>query len=277
MVRVRIFLNTETQKEPRLAMCGENLDDFLATCGTKLGLKSAKYAYTKDGQLLTPDVLLTLQEDDDIYISETEGFYRQVTHTGNYKISLLGAGGVGKSCITLKYLRGSFQETYDPSIEDAFRQQVTCDSIPCMLEVLDTAGQEEFQYITSQWVKKKHGFFLVYSMIEETSFTNLGKFYNIILDEYKRNEKDIPPIVVIGNKLDFEHKRVISKATGQALAIRWDAQFIETSAKTGENIEAAFHMLIRMMRQRDPSSSVVVKDSGSTRIIPRKNRICVIL
>jgi len=277
MVRVRIFLNTETQKEPRLAMCGENLDDFLTTCGTKLGLKLAKFAYTKEGQLLTPEVLLTLQEDDDIYISETEGFYRQVTHTGNYKIALLGAGGVGKSCITLKYLRGSFQETYDPSIEDAFRQQVTCDSMPCMLDVLDTAGQEEFQYITSQWVKKKHGFLLVYSMIEETSFTNLGTFYNIILDEYK-SEKDMPPIVVVGNKLDFEHRRVISKATGQALAIRWNGQFIETSAKTGENIEAAFHMLIRMMREKDPSSSVIVKEpNGTTKIVPKRHGICVIL
>jgi len=277
-VRVRIFLNVETQKEPRLAMSGENLNDFLGTCGTKLGLKSPKFAYTKDGQLVTPEVLLTLQEDDDIYISETEGFYRQVTHAGNYRMALLGAGGVGKSCITLKYLRGSFQETYDPSIEDAFRQQVTCDTIPCMLDVLDTAGQEEFQYITSQWVKKRHGFLLVYSMIDESSFTNLGTYYNIILDEYK-SEKDIPPIVVVGNKLDLEHKRVISKATGQALAIRWSGQFIEVSAKTGENIEAAFHTLIRMMRQRDPSSSSVIKEpNGTTKIVaPKRHRLCVVL
>lgn len=57
-----------------------------------------------------------------------------------YKIVVLGSGGVGKSAITVQFVQGIFVEKYDPTIEDSYRKQVEFDGQQCMLEILDTAG-----------------------------------------------------------------------------------------------------------------------------------------
>jgi len=57
-----------------------------------------------------------------------------------YKIVVLGSGGVGKSALTVQFVQGIFVEKYDPTIEDSYRKQVEVDSQQCMLEILDTAG-----------------------------------------------------------------------------------------------------------------------------------------
>jgi GTPase KRas protein len=61
-----------------------------------------------------------------------------------HKIVVLGDGGVGKTALTIQLCLSHFVETYDPTIEDSYRKQVVIDEIPCVLEVLDTAGQEEY-------------------------------------------------------------------------------------------------------------------------------------
>ena len=85
---------------------------------------------------------------------------------------------------------------------------MTCDNVPGILEVLDTAGQEEYKCIAQQWVKKKQGFVLVYSIIDEVSFQNLKAFYDLLEEEYLNNEEEperqIPPVILLGNKLDLE-------------------------------------------------------------------------
>jgi len=57
-----------------------------------------------------------------------------------YKIVVLGSGGVGKSALTVQFVQGIFVEKYDPTIEDSYRKQVEVDGQQCMLEILDTAG-----------------------------------------------------------------------------------------------------------------------------------------
>ena len=57
-----------------------------------------------------------------------------------YKIVVLGSGGVGKSALTVQFVQGIFVEKYDPTIEDSYRKQVEVDGSQCMLEILDTAG-----------------------------------------------------------------------------------------------------------------------------------------
>jgi small GTP-binding protein len=60
------------------------------------------------------------------------------------RLVLLGSGGVGKSCITIRYVQDSFVTEYDPTIEDSYRRQVEVDGQQVMLEILDTAGTEQF-------------------------------------------------------------------------------------------------------------------------------------
>lgn len=57
-----------------------------------------------------------------------------------YKIVVLGSGGVGKSALTVQFVQGIFVEKYDPTIEDSYRKQMEVDGQQCMLEILDTAG-----------------------------------------------------------------------------------------------------------------------------------------
>jgi len=254
MPRVKIYRNSANFGEARLVNVDGGFVTFLQLAGKKLNMKTARTAYTKAGVELNESNLGILGEDEEIFVSEGEPFWKTEGKPGVYKIALLGVGGVGKSCITLKYIKGCVTEVYDPSIEDAFRHQVICDDIPCILEVLDTAGQEEYRCIAQQWVKKKHGFVLAYSLIDNVSFANLQGFYNLIADEYENRQEypdGMPPIVLVGNKLDLERHREVSVASGQALAEKWNAKFFETSAKTSENIDKAFQTLIRMMRTRD--------------------------
>lgn len=138
--------------------------------------------------------------------------------------------------------------------------------IPCAYFLF----QEEYKCIAQQWVKKKQGFILVYSLTDDVSFGHLKAFHDLIKEEYAENVEDSPggkppPIVLVGNKLDLERQRKVPHAQGLALANQWGAKFFEVrcvvlrfllvhtllSAKTSENIENAFHTLIRMMRMRE--------------------------
>lgn len=69
-----------------------------------------------------------------------------------YKIVVLGSGGVGKSALTVQFVQGIFVEKYDPTIEDSYRKQVEVDAQQCMLEILDTAGTVSFSTSTSSFL-----------------------------------------------------------------------------------------------------------------------------
>ena len=70
-----------------------------------------------------------------------------------YKIVVLGSGGVGKSALTVQFVQGIFVEKYDPTIEDSYRKQVEVDGQQCMLEILDTAGTVSTKVILVFWVR----------------------------------------------------------------------------------------------------------------------------
>merc|ERR1719410_362879 len=88
-------------------------------------------------------------------------------------ISVMGAGAVGKSALTLRFIQGQFVANYDPTIEDAYRKQIDVDGNQLLLDVLDTAGQEDFECLRTQWMKNKDGFLLVFSMVRRSSFDQL--------------------------------------------------------------------------------------------------------
>ena len=98
-----------------------------------------------------------------------------------YKLVVVGEGGVGKSALTIQFFQKMFVEDYDPTIEDSYIQHVEVDRQVCVLDVLDTAGQEEFSALREQYMRKGDGFLIVYSVIDSNSFKNTRQFYNQIL------------------------------------------------------------------------------------------------
>nr|POF04696.1 protein ras-2 [Quercus suber] len=164
-----------------------------------------------------------------------------------------------------------FVETYDPTIEDSYRKQVQIDNQSCMLEVLDTAGQEEYTALRDQWIRDGEGFVLVYSVSSRSSFTRIQKFHHQIqrvkesaaagsptypgspLSQTMGSTSGPAPVMLVGNKCDRVTEREVSTQEGTALAKQLNCDFVEASAKTCHNVEKAFYDVVRQLRRQRAS------------------------
>ncbi|KRZ04286.1 Ras-related protein Rap-1, partial [Trichinella zimbabwensis] len=178
-----------------------------------------------------------------------------------YKIVVLGSGGVGKSALTVQFVQGIFVEKYDPTIEDSYRKQVEVDAQQCMLEILDTAGtyatlmtvrvivKEQFTAMRDLYMKNGQGFVLVYSITAQSTFNDLIDLRDQIL---RVKDTDDVPMILVGNKCDLEDERVVGKDQGQNLARQFNCAFLETSAKAKVNVNEVFYDLVRQINRRFP-------------------------
>jgi len=166
-----------------------------------------------------------------------------------YKLVVLGSGGVGKSALTVQFVQAIFVEKYDPTIEDSYRKQVEIDGQQCMLEILDTAGTEQFTAMRDLYMKNGQGFVLVYSIIAQSTFNDLPDLRDQIL---RVKDKDQVPMVLVGNKSDLTDQRVISTEQGEDRAKLFNCSFVEASAKSRSNIDLIFNTLIRLINKENP-------------------------
>jgi len=165
------------------------------------------------------------------------------------KIVVLGTGGVGKSSLTIRFIQDVFVEAYDPTIEDSYRHQIELDRRPVLLEILDTAGTEQFASMRDMYMKSGEGFILVYSVIDEATLMDVENLFDN-LNRVRESEVFKTPIVLAGNKCDLEEEREVSVQAGQDLARRWNVAFYETSAKTGYSINEIFIGLSKQILSR---------------------------
>jgi len=178
----------------------------------------------------------------------------------DYKIVVVGAGGVGKSALTVRFIQGNFVDKYDPTIEDSYRKLVEVEGAASMLDIMDTAGQEEYSALRDQYMKTGQGFILAYTITTTSSFEAASKLRTHIL-RIKEDQQDIP-IVLVGNKVDLSDERHVTTEQGRALAEKFGAGFLEASAKTNTNVTEIFYELVRMInkwREAHPQLSSVTK------------------
>jgi GTPase KRas len=125
---------------------------------------------------------------------------------------------VGKSALTIQLIQSHFVDEYDPTIEgmrcpanpadpDSYRKQCVIDDEVALLDVLDTAGQEEYSAMREQYMRTGEGFLLVYSITSRSSFEEISTFQQQIL---RVKDRDAYPIIVVANKADLEHERQVS-------------------------------------------------------------------
>lgn len=167
------------------------------------------------------------------------------------KIVVLGGGGVGKSALTIRLVTDNFLEEYDPTIEDSYRKQVNIDNTVALLDILDTAGQEEFASMQDQWIREGKGFLLVYTITSKQSFEEMKGFKRNIL---RTKDTDKVPLVIAGNKCDLRDDKDLTQVTtaeGKALAAEWGCPFFETSAKDKINNEECFYEVVREIRKSE--------------------------
>lgn len=163
-----------------------------------------------------------------------------------FNIVLLGDGGVGKTAITLKFTRNQFIESYDPTIEDSYSKSVDVGGQQVTLDVLDTAGQEEYRSLSDSWIREGKGFLLVYDVTSMSSLERCIEMFNQI----KKIKEDDHVVFLVGNKSDCV-KRQITVEQGAIIAKDFRVFQLETSAKTGENIEKCFKMMAKQLIKMD--------------------------
>ena len=100
-------------------------------------------------------------------------FVKQISKL-SWVISL--AGGVGKSALTIQLIQNHFVDEYDPTIEDSYRKQVVIDGETCLLDILDTAGQEEYSAMRDQYMRTGEGFLLVFAVNNAKSFDDISSY-----------------------------------------------------------------------------------------------------
>mmetsp|Transcript_32618 Transcript_32618/g.79359 ORF Transcript_32618/g.79359 Transcript_32618/m.79359 type:complete len:215 (-) Transcript_32618:552-1196(-) len=159
------------------------------------------------------------------------------------KILLLGDSGVGKTCLALRFVGEKFQKSFKVTVGIDFKvKEFNVDGKSVKVQIWDTAGQERFRSVATNYYRKAAGVVLVYDVNNYESFQNLSTWMEL-LDQH--TDEGIVKII-IGNKLDMsDGKRAVSTEMGQAFAKKHNVKFLETSAKTGKDVEKAMVGLIR--------------------------------
>ena len=158
----------------------------------------------------------------------------------SFKIGLFGLGGVGKSCIAIKYVQGQFMEEYDPTIADNFSKLAEVDNRAIQLTIFDTAGMEGFTEYQRNVIQSSDGFLVIFAVDDAFSFS---KIPDIIQEILRIRGGEWVPIVICANKCDKEPKITISDA--ELYAKDKNFKFLTTSAKDNTNIDNAFKECVR--------------------------------
>ena len=167
-----------------------------------------------------------------------------------YKVVVLGSGGVGKSALTIQLVQGRFVAAYDPTIEDSYKKMIGVDGQDVSLDILDTAGQDDFAAIRATYMRSGQGFVVVFAVNDTSSFDQVDQFVG---DIKATSEKEDIPIVVCGNKCDLP-ERDIKKEDAEAFCREVGVTYFETSAKNNLNVTEAFVAVTKMMRKQNPAA-----------------------
>jgi len=154
-----------------------------------------------------------------------------------FKYIIVGDTAVGKSCLLLQFTDKKFQPQHDLTIGVEFGSRtINIDSNQVKLQIWDTAGQEKFRSITRSYYRGAAGALLVYDITRRETFEHISSWLE---DCLKYSSPNIV-IMLIGNKCDLEANRQVTSEEGEAVAAKHGLHFLETSAKTAENVDEAF-------------------------------------
>ncbi|XP_070512677.1 ras-related protein Rab-37 isoform X4 [Cardiocondyla obscurior] len=128
---------------------------------------------------------------------------------------------------------------------------VNVDDTPIKLQIWDTAGQERFRSVTHAYYRDAHALLLLYDVTNKTSYDNIRAW----LSEIREHANEDVVIMLLGNKSDCGTERVVKREDGERLAQEYKVPFMETSAKTGLNVDLAFLAVARDLKARKSDDS----------------------
>ncbi|XP_022240450.1 ras-like protein family member 12 [Limulus polyphemus] len=172
----------------------------------------------------------------------------QFTSLPEVNIVLLGALGVGKSALTVKYITKRFISEYDPDLEDTYCKIEVLDQQEVIVRLMDTCYKERRE--PDRYLKWADSFFVVYSITSRPTFEYAQKYLDLVIQNHRNGGNPECPLVLIGNKVDLERYRQVSKLEGATCAEKYDAVFFETTAAEDyDEVEEVFHKVLRLVLQ----------------------------
>uniref|UniRef100_A0A4W4GJ41 small monomeric GTPase n=1 Tax=Electrophorus electricus TaxID=8005 RepID=A0A4W4GJ41_ELEEL len=179
-------------------------------------------------------------------------------------IVVLGTDNVGKSALTVRFLTRRFIGEYG-EIESIYSNSVIVDGRQQTVNIWDSPYSQLFECSESKRLQWADGFILVYSICDRASFNNISKLLLSIkaTKDYVGLEK--VPVVIVGNKQDLQHRRMVLSEEGWLLALSADCQFYEVSAAENyHSILMVFHGLVKSIRE---SRLAIKKPAGIKSIV----------
>ena len=170
------------------------------------------------------------------------------------KVITLGDSGVGKTNFIFRFIDDKFSLNYFSTygIDAKFKNVKLDNGCEIKFKIFDTAGQERFKSISTNYIKKANGILLMYDISDKASFNNIGNWMETI----KENSGNKMSILLIATKCDLKDERVISKEDGEKLANQYGIHFYETSSKDNINIQNAFYDIAEQIIEKDKGKKV---------------------
>lgn len=195
-----------------------------------------------------------------------------------FKLVLIGDSGVGKSCLLLRFADDNFTDSYISTIGVDFRfRTITIDKKTVKLQIWDTAGQERFRTITSAYYRGADGIIMVYDVTSSESFDHVEEW----LSEVDRYANENTSKLLVGNKADLIEEKQVPEETAQRFADKLGISFLETSAKTSTNVDAAFLTMAKELiktREKAHAAGVPIKGKGGQvalkAVKPKQTKCC---
>jgi len=168
------------------------------------------------------------------------------TPNSKYNITVIGAPGVGKSALTLRLLYQEFVDDYEPTKLDSYQTMMNHKGMDVDVQITDTAGQEDYASVRDTFLRSGEGFLCVFSLTDTDSYSHIQELYNQV-KLAKSLEPPQLPFLIVGNKCDLTTSRQTKTEDAALLASSLGVQYMETSAKSNENVSEAFQYLIGML------------------------------
>ena len=180
--------------------------------------------------------------EEDKYIKNIEKIDDfHLAHKYLFRVCLLGDAAVGKTSLLTRFCDNYFKENYNNTIGVDFRVvTLKYNNIISKLHIWDTAGQERFRSLAINYLNYSHGFIFVYDITNKESFNSVVNWINLA---FEKNNHYIANFLV-GNKCDNEEERKVDKNEAETLAKERNMFFLETSAKTDNNVQKLFYYFL---------------------------------
>lgn len=177
------------------------------------------------------------------------------------KLAVIGKSLVGKSALTSRFINDKFPIIHDTTIEDTYTVNTNINGFDCHVEILDTAGKDDYQYMLDNWIYFADGFILVFSLDDKSSFSTIKERILKI-----KSSKSKAPIIVLGNKCDLVETREIDYDEGYNFCKGSGVDYIECAAINRQNVNEAFMKILNRIVLNKTNTEQKIEKSSTKKI-----------